>query len=164
MNSRSPRSSLASLLAAAALIGAAVTGCGDGAGAAGDPAAGAPANRSAGASVPNASTRDIPSGGPQAIKDFPVPVGAKFVNLGPAYGGNWQFGISSPGTDGVVAFYRKTLPAMGYTVKEDVSVQVGANTVQWELTFAGPTYGMVNGLYGNTLVTVDDKPLKALNP
>jgi len=123
-----------------------------------------PAQPTAKAPAGPASTRAIPKGGPKAISRFPVPGRATFVDLGPAFGGNWQFGISSPDSATTLAFYRKTLTAMGYTIKEDVTAKVGANTIEYDLAFSGPTYGVVDEFNGGTQVTVDDRPLSALQP
>jgi len=128
------------------------------------PAKSAPASTSTKEPAVKASKRAIPAGGPKAISTFPVPAGAKYVDLGPAYAGNWQFGISSPDKATTLEFYRKTLAAMGYKLKEDVTAKVGANTIQYDLTFSGPTYGVVDSYGDATQVTVDDRPISALEP
>lgn len=113
-----------------------------------------------------AGTLAVPAGGPTAVSEFPIPAGAQVVDLGPPLGGNWQFGISSPDSATAVEFYRTTLAAEGYTLRENVSIQVGVNTSEYDLAFFGTTYGLVgeNEGAGGTLVTVDDRPINGLEP
>lgn len=107
----------------------------------------------------------MPPGGPTTITGFPIPGGAQIVDLGPPLDGNWQFVISSPDSATTVEFYKTTLAAEGYTLRENVSVQVGVNTIDYDLAFFGATYGVVSGddLSG-TLVTVDDDPINGVEP
>lgn len=111
-----------------------------------------------------ADTLTVPSDGPKKIKEFPIPGGAKIIDLGPPSGGNWQFGISSPDRTAVLAFYKKTLLDQGYTVKENVSKTLGENVVNFDLAFFGKTYGVVTEFGNGTQVTVDDDPVADLEP
>lgn len=112
-----------------------------------------------------ASTLPVPKDGPTTIKEFPIPSGAEILDMG-AMSGNWQFGISSPDAATTLDFYKTTLADKGYTLKEDVSVKYGENTIEWDLAFFGTTYGVVeeDELTGGTLVTVDDEPIDGLKP
>lgn len=113
-----------------------------------------------------ASSLPVPPDGPTAITEFPVPAGAEIVDIGPPLGGNWQFGISSPDPATTIEFYLTTLAAEGYTFRENVSVVVGENTIEYDLAFFGTTFGIVDqsDLVGGTLVTVDDEPLDGVTP
>lgn len=110
-----------------------------------------------------AGSLPIPAGGPTTITEFPIPGGAKIVDGGPALGGNWQFGISSPGPAAVLQFYRTTLAAKGYTLEEKRKVQAGKNTVEYDQSFSGPgpIYVLVdeNPLAGGTSITVTNRPI-----
>lgn len=111
-----------------------------------------------------AGSLPVPADGPKTITEFPIPAGAKIVDVGPPIGGNWQFGISSPNTATVLQFYRTTLAARGYALEEKRKVQAGKNTIEYDLSFSGPgpIYGLVdeNSLAGGTNVTVTDRPIK----
>lgn len=113
-----------------------------------------------------AGTLAVPSGGPEKIEELAIPRGAEIVDLGPASNMSWQFGISSPDTATVLAFYKKALTEDGYTIKEKVTLTVGANDIEYDLAFFGKTYGVVdaNELTGGTQVTVNDKPVRGLEP
>lgn len=168
--------SVFSLLAGTCLTATLFVGCG-GDNATTDPAdspaattdpAGAPlatTSRPSGTTV-EASTLAVPPGGPKAITEFPIPRGAKIVDLGPAIGGNWQFGISSPNVATTLNFYKNTLVAEGYTLKEKASITVGVNTVEYDLAFFGKLYVVVdeNALAGGTAVTVAERPIEGLEP
>lgn len=113
-----------------------------------------------------ASTLPVPPDGPTTITEFPVPAGAEIVDLGPPLSGNWQFGISSPDPATTLEFYKTTLAAEGYTFRENVSVEVGVNTIEYDLAFFGATFGIVDqsDLVPGTLITVDDEPLDGVAP
>lgn len=118
-------------------------------------------------SATQADTLAVPSGGPKKIKEFPIPGGAETVDIGPAFNLSWQFGISSPDTTAVLAFYKKALTDRGYTVKEQVTQEVGANSIERDLAFFGKTYGIVDedaSIAGGTLISVNDNPLQGLEP
>ncbi len=126
----------------------------------------APADEPASEPAAEPSTLPVPPDGPSTIKEFPVPADAQILDLGPTLSGNWQFGITSPDPATTVAFYKETLGAEGYKLKENVQVKVGANTIDYDLAFYGDTYGIVseNDLAGGTLITVDDEPIDGLAP
>jgi len=116
-------------------------------------------------SAVDASTLAVPSGGPEKIKSFAIPRGAKIVDAGPAFNMSWTFGISSPDTATVLAFYKKALTDGGYTIEEKVTPTTNAN-VEFDLAFYGKTYGVVDAseLTGGTQVTVNDRPVRGLEP
>jgi hypothetical protein len=158
------------LLIGSSLAATLLVGCGSGSS---DPATPEPADASSpqvssttNAPVIEAATLAVPPGGPTTITEFPIPSGTRIVDIGPPFGGNWQFGISAPDTATTLEFYKKTLAAQGYTLEENASVKVGVNTVVYDLAFFGTAYGIVdeNELLGGTLVTVDDSPLTGLEP
>lgn len=165
----SNRSRSLRLLAGTCLAAALVTGCGGGNdGPTTEPGSGSSAPTSSRTSAPSveSGTLPVPPDGPTSITEFPIPSGAEIVVIGPPFGGNWQFGISSPDTATVLEFYRRTLVADGYTVREDVSQTVGANVIEYDLAFYGPTFGIVdaNEVFGGTQVAVDERPLQGLEP
>lgn len=178
---RVPRLSRSGLAAASTcLVAALLTGCsgGNSDGAAEDVPA-APDPPSIAATTPSdtpaestpepaieASALPVPTDGPKGLKEFPVPAGAEIVDLGPPLNNNWQFGIGSPDPATTVDFYKATLATEGYTLRENVQVQVGANKIEYDLAFFGPSYGVVtaNDMTGGTLVTVDDEPITGLEP
>jgi len=125
-------------------------------------ASSAPAPKSGG----EAGTLAVPAGGPETIKDFPIPRGAKIIDLGPAGNMSWQFGIGSPDAATVLAFYKKALTDEGYTVKENVKLTDNPNNIEYDLAFFGKAYGVVDedaGI-GGTQVTVNDRPIDGLEP
>jgi hypothetical protein len=126
----------------------------------------APATTPADEPAAEPSALPVPEDGPSTIKEFPVPADAQILDLGPPLSGNWQFGITSPDPATTVEFYKETLGAEGYKLKENVQVKVGANTIDYDLAFYGDTYGIVseNDLAGGTLITVDDEPIDGLAP
>jgi len=113
-----------------------------------------------------ASTIAVPSGGPKKVSRFPIPRGAKMVDLGPAFNQSWQFAISSPDPATTIAFYKATLAEQGYTVKENVSLTTNPNNVEYDLAFFGKTYGVVDevGVDVGTQITVNDRPISGLKP
>lgn len=169
------------LIAGTALVAALLAGCGSDSAdpVAPDPDGGSSSTNadssknssasSSAASEPAAegSTLPVPVDGPTTtITDFPVPDGAEIVDLGPALSGNWQFGISSPDPVTTVEFYKTTLTAAGYTLRENVAVVVGENTIEYDLAFFGTTFGIVDAsnVVPGTLVTVDDEPIDGVEP
>lgn len=172
MNASRLSANLNRLLAGACLAATTLVGCGSegSEGRDGKPTGPAGGAASAKSTSPRpageAKTLAVPSGGPKKITDFPIPPGAKIVDVGPAFNQSWQFGISSPDAATTLDFYKTTLADAGYTLKEDASLTVGANTVQYDLAFFGKTYGVVdkNNLAGGTQVSVNDKPLRGIEP
>jgi len=165
---RTPRIAISSvrLLASTCCAAALLTGCG---GDSTDEKATSPAaggSSTSAVSGAEASTLAVPSGGPGKITEFPIPGGAKIVDTGPAFNKSWTFGISSPDTAAVVAFYKKALTDERYTVKENVTLANNANNIEYDLAFFGETYGVVDesDLTGGTQVTVNDQPIRGLEP
>lgn len=117
-------------------------------------------------SVVEAGALAVPPDGPTTITEFPVPGGAQIIDLGPPIGGNWQFAISAPDAATTLEFYKRTLAAQGYTLRQNASITVGVNTVEFDLAFFGRTYGVVdrNTLVGGVQVTVDARPIRGLEP
>lgn len=154
------------MLVSSCLMAALLVGCGN------DSTDDGAANRATGSSsepsnppATQADTLAVPSGGPKKIKEFPIPQGAKIVDIGPAYNLSWQFGISSPNTTAVLAFYKDALVERGYTVREKATQSIGANRVERDLAFFGKTYGIVDAdesIAGGTLISVNDNPLQGL--
>ncbi|CAN5212263.1 hypothetical protein BH18ACT4_BH18ACT4_00900 [soil metagenome] len=117
-------------------------------------------------SAPEADSLPVPPEGPSTITEFPIPGGAVIVDLGPPDFGNWQFGISAPDFATTLEFYRTTLAAQGYTLRENVPIFAGSD-VEYELAFFGPTYGVVfegGVVLDGTLVTVSDRPIDGIEP
>ncbi len=86
------------------------------------------------------------------------------MEMGPPLDGNWQFLIDSPDTTTTIDFYKRVLLSEGYSIRENVSVVLGANTINYDLAFFGKTFGSVSDFYGGTAVTVDDDPILGLDP
>lgn len=90
--------------------------------------------------VPGASQLPAPSQAPRTIQGFPVPPGAKVKDPGPL-DDTWQFDIGTDDPDQVIAFYKRVLPRMGYTVRTDVTYTLGLEKVHWDLAFDGKVSG-----------------------
>jgi hypothetical protein len=88
--------------------------------------------------VPGAS--ELPAEGFRTVQGFPVPPGVKVKNPGPLED-TWQFDIHSDDLDGVIAFYRRVLPQMGFRVRLGVSYKLGNEQVYWDLVFDGRISG-----------------------
>jgi len=89
-------------------------------------------------SVPGAS--ELPVQGLRTVQGFPVPPGVKVKDPGPL-DDTWQFDIKSQDLDGVIAFYKRVLPQMGFTVRTDVTYTLGNEPVRWDLVFDGRISG-----------------------
>jgi hypothetical protein len=90
--------------------------------------------------VPGASELPAGAGAPRTIQGFPVPAGAKVKDPGPLEE-TWQFDIHTDDLDGVIAFYERVLPQMGFTVRTDVTYTLGNEDVHWDLAFDGRVSG-----------------------
>ena len=88
--------------------------------------------------VPGAS--ELPVQGLRTVQGFPVPPGVKVKDPGPL-DDTWQFDIRSQDLDGVIAFYKRVLPQMGFTVRTDVTYTLGNEPVRWDLVFDGRISG-----------------------
>jgi hypothetical protein len=88
--------------------------------------------------VPGAS--ELPVAGLRTIQGFPVPPGVKVKDPGPL-DDTWQFDIHSDDLDGVIAFYKRVLPQMGWRVRLGVSYTLGNEDVYWDLVFDGKVSG-----------------------
>ncbi len=95
------------------------------------------------------SALPVPEGGPPEVAHFPVPEGVRVKGPGPT-DRSWQFDIRPADTDAVLAFYRKALVDKGYTVKNDVNLNIGIEKVHYDIQFSGPAKGYI----------VADKPAK----
>ncbi|MCW2856999.1 MAG: hypothetical protein JWR52_2614 [Marmoricola sp.] len=90
--------------------------------------------------VPGASQLAAPANAPRTIEGFPVPQGAKVTDPG-AIDDTWQFDIPTTDLNGVIAFYKRVLPLMGYTIRTDVTYTLGNDPVRWDIVFDGPVSG-----------------------
>lgn len=90
--------------------------------------------------VPGASQLAAPQGAPRTIHSFPVPPGSHVKDPGPI-DNTWQFDIGSTNLDGVIAFYERVLPQMGYTIRTNVTYTLGNEPVRWDIAFDGPVSG-----------------------
>jgi hypothetical protein len=88
--------------------------------------------------VPGAS--ELPARGLRTIQGFPVPPGAKVKDPGPL-DDTWQFDIRSDDLDALLAFYKRVLPQMGFTVRLGVTYTLGVEKVYWDLVFDGRVSG-----------------------
>ena len=88
--------------------------------------------------VPGAS--ELPAQGFRTVQGFPVPPGVKVKDPGPL-DDTWQFDIHSDDLDGVIAFYKRVLPQMGFRVRLGVSYKLGNEQVYWDLVFDGRISG-----------------------
>ena len=88
--------------------------------------------------VPGAS--ELPVTGLRTIQGFPVPPGVKVKDPGPL-DDTWQFDIQSDDLAGVIAFYKRVLPQMGFQVRLGVSYTLGNEDVYWDLVFDGKVSG-----------------------
>jgi len=90
------------------------------------------------ASVPGAS--ELPAQGFRTVQGFPVPPGVTVKDPGPL-DDTWQFDIRAADLDGVIAFYRRVLPQMGFRVRLGVTYTLGNEPVYWDLVFDGRISG-----------------------
>jgi hypothetical protein len=88
--------------------------------------------------VPGAS--ELPVSGLRTIQGFPVPDGVKVKDPGPL-DDTWQFDIHSDDLDGLVRFYKRVLPQMGFQVRLGVTYTLGNEDVYWDLVFDGKVSG-----------------------
>ena len=88
--------------------------------------------------VPGAS--ELPAQGFKTVQGFPVPTGVKVKDPGPL-DDTWQFDIHSDDLAGVIAFYKRVLPQMGFRVRLGVSYKLGSEDVYWDLVFDGRISG-----------------------
>jgi hypothetical protein len=88
--------------------------------------------------VPGAS--ELPATGLRTIRGFPVPDGVKVKDPGPL-DDTWQFDIRSDDLDGLIRFYRRVLPQMGFQVRLGVTYTLGNEDVYWDLVFDGKVSG-----------------------
>lgn len=88
--------------------------------------------------VPGAS--ELPAQGFRTVQGFPVPPGVKVKDPGPIED-TWQFDIRADDLDGVIAFYKRVLPQMGFRVRLGVSYTLGDEKVYWDLVFDGRISG-----------------------
>ncbi|HEX7716326.1 MAG TPA: hypothetical protein VF416_03485 [Marmoricola sp.] len=88
--------------------------------------------------VPGAS--ELPVTGLRTIQGFPVPPGVTVKDPGPL-DDTWQFDLHSDDLDGLIAFYQRVLPQMGYRVRLGVSYTLGAEKVYWDIVFDGKVSG-----------------------
>jgi len=88
--------------------------------------------------VPGAS--ELPAVGFRKVQGFPVPDGVKVKDPGPLED-TWQFDIHSDDLDGVIDFYKRVLPQMGFRVRLGVTYTLGAEKVYWDLVFDGKLSG-----------------------
>jgi hypothetical protein len=107
--------------------------------------------------VPGAS--ELPAGGRlRTIQGFPVPTGAKVKDPGPLED-TWQFDIHSDDLAGLVDFYERVLPQMGFRVRTGVSYTLGVEHVYWDVVFDGPVSGtMVRDPDNGVLFVVVNPP------
>jgi hypothetical protein len=88
--------------------------------------------------VPGAS--ELPAQGFRTVQGFPVPPGVKVKDPGPLED-TWQFDIHADDLDGVIAFYKRVLPQMGFRVRLGVRYELGPEKVYWDLVFDGRISG-----------------------
>jgi len=108
-------------------------------------------------SVPGASELPAPREAPRTIQGFPVPPGSKVTDPG-AIDQTWQFDIHTGDPDAVIAFYKRVLPQMGYTVRTDVTYTLGYEKVHWDLAFDGKVSGTIANDKRNGVVFVVVNP------
>jgi hypothetical protein len=89
-------------------------------------------------SVPGAS--ELPARNFRTVQGFPVPTGVKVKDPGPLED-TWQFDIRAADLDSVIAFYKRVLPQMGFTVRLGVTYTLGDEEVYWDLVFDGRISG-----------------------
>ncbi len=107
--------------------------------------------------VPGASQMAAPEEAPRTIQGFPVPEGAKVTDPG-AIEETWQFDIDTSEPDEVIAFYKRVLPQMGYTVRTDVTYTLAYEEVRWDVVFDGPVSGSMAADTANGVVFVVVNP------
>jgi hypothetical protein len=90
--------------------------------------------------VPGASELPAGAGAPRTIQGFPVPPGVKVKDPGPLQD-TWQFDIHADDLKGVIRFYERVLPDMGFTVRTKVTYTLGNEKVYWDIAFDGPVSG-----------------------
>ena len=129
------------LLVLTCLAAASLAGCGSDSAdkkPAEPPGAASSAPASAPKSGGEAGTLAVPAGGPETIEDFPIPRGAKIIDLGPAGNMSWQFGIGSPDAATVIAFYKKALIDEDCTAKENVAkIRPGSSSTLTTIVIEG---------------------------
>jgi hypothetical protein len=107
-------------------------------------------------SVPG--TSELPAPGLHTIRGFPVPPGVKVQDPGPL-DDTWQFDIHSDDLRGLITFYKRVLPQMGFTVRTGVSYSLGNEDVYWDLVFDGEISGsMVRDPHNGVLFVVVNPP------
>jgi hypothetical protein len=107
--------------------------------------------------VPGASELAAPTGAPRTIQGFPVPPGAKVKDPG-GLDETWQFDIHTDDPADVIAFYKRVLPQMGFTVRTDVTYTIGNEDVHWDLAFDGRVSGTMARDIPNGVVFVVVNP------
>jgi hypothetical protein len=106
--------------------------------------------------VPGAS--ELPAPRLRTIQGFPVPAGAKVKDPGPLED-TWQFDIHSDDLAGLVRFYERVLPQMGFTVRTGVTYTLGDEHVYWDIAFDGEVSGtMVRDTANDVLFVVVNPP------
>lgn len=93
--------------------------------------------------IKGASVIPIPSEGPTEARGFPVPPWIKDLKTPPGLYESWQFDIPTDDPDRVIAFYKQVLPRGGYTVRTNVTEQLGDEKVVWDIVFDGPAHGTI---------------------
>jgi hypothetical protein len=108
--------------------------------------------------VPGASQLPAPSGSLRTIQGFPVPPGVKVKDPGPLED-TWQFDIHSDDLAGLITFYKRVLPQMGFTVRTKVTYTLGNEDVYWDIVFDGRVSGtMVRDPANGVLFVVVNPP------
>ena len=106
--------------------------------------------------VPGAS--ELPAEGRlRTIQGFPVPAGANVKDPGPL-DDTWQFDIHSDDLAGLISFYKRVLPQMGFRVRTGVTYTLGNEDVYWDLVFDGPISGTMVRDPGNGVLFVVVNP------
>jgi hypothetical protein len=107
--------------------------------------------------VPGATQLQATGEAPRTIQGFPVPDGAKVKDPG-AIDETWQFDIATKTPREVLAFYKRVLPQMGYTVRTDVTYTLAYEAVHWDVVFDGPVSGSMAADPSNGTVFVVVNP------
>jgi hypothetical protein len=103
-------------------------------------------------------TSELPAPGLRTIQGFPVPPGVKVKDPGPL-DDTWQFDIHADDLDGLVKFYERVLPQLGFTVRTGVTYTLGNEKVYWDLVFDGRISGsMVRDPDNGVLFVVVNPP------
>lgn len=93
--------------------------------------------------IKGASVIPIPSDGPTEARGFPVPPWIHGITSPGGLYESWQFDIPTDDPARVIAFYTKILPRAGYTVRTNVTEQLGDERVVWDIVFDGPAHGTI---------------------